>query len=73
MTFSHSPELTGVLEHQKGDAFIVRWRDRSLRADATVTFVVTNGRVARVRMLPTPGVDFSFDFQDLDLRPISNR
>jgi CubicO group peptidase (beta-lactamase class C family) len=69
MTFSHTPELTGVLEHQKGDAFIVRWRDRSLRADAVVTFEVKEGRVTRVKMIPTPGVDFSFDFQDLDLRP----
>ena len=69
MRFSHTPELTGVLEHQKGDAFIVRWKDRSLRADAVVTFDVKAGAVTRVRMVPTPGVDFSFDFQDLDLRP----
>ena len=69
MRFSHTPELTGVLEHQKGDAFIVRWTDRSLRADAVVTFDVKAGAVTRVRMVPTPGVDFSFDFQDLDLRP----
>ncbi len=69
MRFSHTPELTGTLEHQKGDAFIVRWRDRSLRADAFVNFVVKSGAVTRVSMTPTPGVDFSFDFQDLDLRP----
>ena len=69
MAFSHSPELTGTLEHQKGNAFIVRWKDRSLRADAVVNFDVQQGAVTRIRMVPTPGVDFSFDFQDLDLRP----
>ena len=67
--FSRTPELKGVLEHQKGDAFIVRWLDRSLRADAIVTFEVANGAVTRMKRVPTPGVDFSFDFQDLDLRP----
>jgi CubicO group peptidase (beta-lactamase class C family) len=69
MRFSHSPELTGTLEPQKGNAFIVRWKDRSLRADAFVEFVVTNGAVTAVKMTPTPGTDFSFDFQDLALRP----
>ena len=73
MSFSHTPELTGVLEHQKGDAFIVRWKDRSLRADAVVTFDAKAGVVTRIRMVPTPGVDFSFDFQDLDLRPKRGR
>lgn len=73
MSFSHTPELTGVLEHQKGDAFIVRWKDRSLRADAVVTFEVAKGAVTRICMTPTPGVDFSFDFQDLDLRPKRKR
>lgn len=66
--FSHTPELAGTLEHQKGDAFIARWNDRSLRADAFVQFVVQEGKVTEMKMTPTPGVDFSFDFQDLVLR-----
>ena len=73
MRFSHTPELEGTLEHQKGDAFIARWNDRSLRADAFVTFVIANGAVTDVKMTPTPGTDFSFDFQDLVLRRSPSR
>ena len=70
IVFGHSPDLTGVLEHQKGDAFIARWTDRTLRADAFVTFELgADRKVIRMKMLPTPGTDFSFDFQDLVLRP----
>ena len=70
MRFLHTPELRGVLEHQKGNAFIVRWNDPSLRADAIATFQIEVGRVERLKLVPLPGVDFSFDFQDLDLRPL---
>jgi len=68
--FGHSPDLVGTLEHQKGDAFIARWTDRTLRADAFVTFELgPDKKVVQMKMLPTPGTDFSFDFQDLVLRP----
>ena len=73
MRFSHTPELVGTLEHQKGDAFIARWKDRSLRADAFVTFVIAKGAVTELKMMPTPGTDFSFDFQDLVLRRSPSR
>jgi hypothetical protein len=45
--------------------------DRSLRADAFVTFQLNpDGTIDRVRMEPaSPTVDFSYDFQDLDLEP----
>ena len=50
---------------------VVRWRDRELRADAYVTFSLTpGGSVSEARMAPaSPDVDFSFDFQDLVLKP----
>ena len=72
MRFSHSPELTGDLEHWQYDSFIVRWRDRELRADAFITFSLNpDGTIERARMAPaSEDVDFSFDFQDLDLRPV---
>jgi CubicO group peptidase (beta-lactamase class C family) len=73
MAFSRSPDLRGVLEHQQGNAFLVRWNDRSLRADATATFEIAAGQVTRLKLVPLPGVDFSFDFQDLDLRPASSK
>lgn len=71
LAFKHTPLLTGDLEHWQYDTFIVRWRDRELRADAYVTFSLNpDGSVAEARMgTISPETDFSFDFQDLLLRP----
>jgi len=71
MRFSRTPALVGDLEHWQYDTFVVKWRDRELRADAFVTFALdAEGRVERATMKPaSPSVDFSFDFQDLLLRP----
>jgi CubicO group peptidase (beta-lactamase class C family) len=72
MRFSRSPSLVGDLEHWQHDSFVVRWRDRELRADAYVTFALNpDGSIDQARMAPTsPAVDFSFDFQDLLLKPV---
>lgn len=72
MRFSRSPSLVGDLRHWQHDSFIVRWRDRELRADAYVTFALNpDGSIDQVKMAPaSPTVDFSFDFQDLNLRPV---
>jgi CubicO group peptidase (beta-lactamase class C family) len=74
MRFSHTPPLTGDLEHWQYDTFLVRWRDRALRADAFVTFQLNpDGSIDQVRMEPaSPDVDFSYDFQDLDLEPAAD-
>jgi hypothetical protein len=71
MKFSHTPALVGDLEHWQHDSFIVRWRDRELRADAYVTFALNpDGTVEHARMRAvSPETDFSFDFQDLLLKP----
>jgi len=67
--FEHTPLLVGHLEHWHHDTFVVRWTDRTLRADAYLTFALDhNGSVREARMVPaSPAVDFSFDFQDLVL------
>ena len=72
MRFSRSPSLVGDLEHWQHDSFVVRWRDRELRADAYVTFALNpDGSIDQARMAPTsPAVDFSYDFQDLLLKPV---
>ncbi len=69
MRFSHSPQLSGELEHWRNDTFVARWRDRELRADAYVSFTLTpEGAVAGARMKAfDPATDFSYDFQDLRL------
>jgi CubicO group peptidase (beta-lactamase class C family) len=70
--FSHSPSLVGDMIHWQHDTWLVRWRDRELRADAYATFSLNyDGSIERLRMVPSsPAVDFSFDFRDLVLRPV---
>lgn len=70
--FGHTPSLVGDLVHWQHDTFVARWRDRELRADAFVTFALDpSGAIARATMRAvSPATDFSFDFQDLDLRPV---
>ncbi len=72
MQFAHTRQLLGDMTHWSRDTFLVRWRDRSLNADAFVTFALTpDGKIRSVRMQPaSPRTDFSFDFQDLRLTPV---
>jgi len=72
MTFSHTPQLAGELEPYQHDTFIARWRDRELRADAYVTFALNpDGSIDQARMRAvSASTDFSYDFQDLLLRPV---
>ncbi len=71
MRFSHTPALTGNLEHWQYDTFKAKWRDRSLAADAFVTFALKpDGSIRQVNMVPVSQLtDFSYDFQDLLLTP----
>ncbi|MFI5210051.1 MAG: DUF3471 domain-containing protein, partial [Gemmatimonadales bacterium] len=72
MRFDHTPSLVGDMSHWQYDTWLVKWRDRELRADAFVTFTLDElGKVAGATIKPaSPEVDFSFDFQDLHLRPV---
>ncbi|MEP6675868.1 MAG: serine hydrolase [Ferruginibacter sp.] len=65
-----SPKLSGEMFAYKGNTFIVKWNDRSMDADAFVKFNVdNNGRGSAISMNSiSPLTDFSFDFQDLDLK-----
>ncbi len=71
MAFSHTPSLSGAMEHYQYDTFLVRWHDRSLEADAFVTFSLTpEGKIREMQMKPVSAkTDFSFDFQDLLFHP----
>jgi CubicO group peptidase (beta-lactamase class C family) len=72
MRFTKTPSLVGDLEHWQYDTFIIRWRDRELRADAYVTFALKpDGTIDQAKMeAVSPETDFSFDFQDLLLKPV---
>jgi CubicO group peptidase (beta-lactamase class C family) len=67
-----SPKLTGEMLPYKGNSFIVKWRDRSMAADAFVLFTLDQRGIATgIKMLPvSPLTDFSYDFQDLDFHRI---
>jgi hypothetical protein len=71
IAFTHTKGLTGDLEHWQYDTFVARWRDRTLGADAYVTFSLKpDGSIDEVKIAPvSPLTDFSFDFQDLQLKP----
>jgi CubicO group peptidase (beta-lactamase class C family) len=69
-----SPKLKGPMYYYKANAFAIKWEDRDLNADAFAIFSLDEeGKVHSIRMKGiSPNIDFSFDFQDLDLRRIEN-
>jgi hypothetical protein len=71
--FTHSPSLVGTLEHFQYDTFIARWFDRTLLADAYLTFSLkADGSIRDAVMSAiSPLTDFSYDFHDLLLRPVA--
>ena len=72
MRFSHTPGMIGDLVHWQYDTFISKWRDPEVRADAYVTFALDpSGAVEGAKMRAvSPATDFSYDFQDLVLKPV---
>ena len=70
LRFSHSPALTGDLEHWQYDTFVARWRQANI-PDAYVTFALgPDGAIKTMEMAAvSPSADFSYDFQDLLFRP----
>ncbi|KRE92499.1 serine hydrolase [Frateuria sp. Soil773] len=72
LRFSKTRQLVGTMTPWQHDTFTVRWDDRTLNADAFVSFALDeDGHVREARMQPiSPLTDFSFDFQDLRLAPV---
>lgn len=66
--FPRSKLLNGPLVHWSGETFLARWPDRSLDADALVTFERdSNGNAVslNIRSL-SESTDFSYDYHHLD-------
>jgi hypothetical protein len=63
----------GELRHVGQDTFVVRWNERSLNADAYVTYELNAaGGIGRMRMAAISAeTDTSFDFQDLHFTRVS--
>lgn len=70
-----TPSLGGYLEHYQYDTFIARWSDPEMRADAFVTFSLKpDGSIDYAKMKAvSPATDFSYDFHDLLLKPVSKK
>jgi hypothetical protein len=67
-----SPKLFGPMYFYKANAFAIKWEKRELMADAFVVFSLDEeGNAQSFRMKGiSPNIDFSYDFQDLDLNRI---
>ncbi|MBD58906.1 MAG: serine hydrolase [Citromicrobium sp.] len=65
--FTRSKLLDGPLLPWEGETFLARWPERSLDADALVTFTQDeSGRIAGMKIAPlSPETDFSYDYQHL--------
>lgn len=70
MIFDHTPGMVGDLQHWQYDTFKAHWRVRTIE-DAFVTFSLnSDGSIDNARMAAvSPLADFSFDYQDLLLKP----
>ena len=73
MRFARTEQLVGDMSAWQNDSFLVRWRDRSLNADAFAWFALDpDGKITGLAIRPvSPRTDFSFDFQDLRLVPVA--
>ena len=74
ISFDHTPTMTGDLQHWQYDTFKAHWRDHTIE-DAFVTFSLNaDGSIESARMAAvSPLADFSFDYQDLLLKPAENK
>jgi len=74
ITFDHTPSMIGDLQHWQYETFKAHWRDRTIE-DAFVTFSLKpEGSIDSARMAAvSPLADFSFDYQDLLLKPIEKK
>ena len=70
ISFDHTPGMTGDLQHWQYDTFKAHWRTRTIE-DAFVTFSLNaDGSIKSAKMAAvSPLADFSFDYQDLLLKP----
>jgi len=74
ITFDHTPTMIGNLQPWQHDTFKAHWRDRTIE-DAFVTFALNpDGTIDSARMAAvSPLADFSFDYQDLLLKPAEKK
>ena len=74
ISFDHTPTMVGDLQHWQYDTFKAHWRVRTIE-DAFVTFSLNpDGSIDSAKMAAvSPLADFSFDYQDLLLKPAGKK
>jgi hypothetical protein len=67
-----SPKLTGEMFFYKANTFAIKWDYTDMPCDAFAMFGLDeNGKGISIKMKGiSPNIDFSFDFQDLDLQRV---
>ena len=72
--FDHTPTMVGDLQHWQHDTFKAHWRVRTIE-DAFITFSLNpDGTIDSAKMAAvSPLADFSFDYQDLLLKPAEKK
>ncbi|VAW12702.1 Beta-lactamase class C-like and penicillin binding proteins (PBPs) superfamily / DUF3471 domain [hydrothermal vent metagenome] len=69
-----SSKLNGAMQFYKANTFAVKWEYQDMNADVFAMFSLDeNGKAQGLKMKGiSPDLDFSFDFQDLDLHRVDN-
>lgn len=69
-----SPKLNGPMSFYKANTFAIKWEYKDMNCDAFAIFSLDEeGKAQRIKMKGiSPDIDFSFDFQDLDLQKVKN-
>lgn len=67
-----SPRLNGKMAFYNGNTFAIKWEYQDMKADAFAIFSLDeNGKAQSIKMKGISRfIDFSFDFQDLDLKRV---
>jgi len=67
-----SPKLNGQMFFYKATTFAIKWEYTDMPCDAFATFNLdTEGKAVMIKMKGiSPNIDFSFDFQDLELHRV---
>ena len=68
-----SPKLNGPMHFYKANTFAVKWEYQDMPCDAFANFSLDEeGKAQSIKMKGiSPNIDFSFDFQDLDLQRVN--
>lgn len=67
-----SPKLNGPMAFYNANTFAIKWEYQAMNCDALAMFSLDEtGKARSIRMKGiSPNIDFSFDFQDLDLQRV---